>query len=179
MKIPKSYNDITLGEYSQMGYLDTNVDTETYLKSFLKIFNPTSEIKSTHVYEMSKHLDFLKDQPKGQISDSITINNIEYGIYDDMNELTLGEMQSIETFIKSNAPTESLLAILLRPKIDGEIEKFNSSTKLLTSRMGIFKDNLSVVEGLGIMGFFLSGESVSKWILSTISQIKNQVENQK
>ena len=134
--------------------IEENIDTPVnlILKHFYKINNP-EKIKyddiSNKVYEVSNILNSLNDV---KLKSIITLNNNNYGIVPDFQDITLGELYDLE----QNITILEQMSILYRPIIKSKGDKYKIEKYSGKLEKDLFEQNITVEEMVGFANFFLS-----------------------
>lgn len=134
--------------------IEENIDTpiNLILKHFYKIDNP-EKIKyddiSNKVYEVSKILNSLNGV---KLKSIITLNNNNYGIVPDFQDITLGELYDLE----QNITILEQMSILYRPIIKAKGDKYKIKEYSGKLEKDLFEQNITVEEMVGFANFFLS-----------------------
>ena len=161
--IPQEWSDVSLGEFIELSKLDISnfTDPVDYYFKILEVFgNDLNDIKeyisigdiSTIITDMT----FLKEPPQHLDIRSLIIDEVEYLLTPNMNNITVGEYISIETLIEQQKVTTIgaipiILSVILRPKG----EKFNAD--LIGTRMKLFKEKLNIEQVIKMGVFFSTG----------------------
>lgn len=133
---------------------EENIDTpiNLILKHFYKIDNP-EKLKyddiSNKVYEVSNILNSLNDV---KLKSIITLNNNNYGIVPDFQDITLGELYDLE----QNITILEQMSILYRPIIKSKGDKYKIEKYSGKLEKDLFEQNITVEEMVGFANFFLS-----------------------
>lgn len=134
--------------------IEENIDTpiNLILKHFYKIDNP-EKIKyddiSNKVYDVSNVLNSLNDV---KLKSIITLNNNNYGIVPDFQDITLGELYDLE----QNITILEQMSILYRPIIKSKGDKYKIEKYSGKLEKDLFEQNITVEEMVGFANFFLS-----------------------
>lgn len=163
LEVPTEWSDVTLGEFLTLSKLDLDSFTDPidYYVKVLRVFgndvtNIAEYIKMSDANNIAQLLSFMNEQPKGSNVKEVTIDKVKYYLPINMNELTLGEVVSIETLIERDKLTsidaiDAVLSVILRPKD----EEFDANK--IESRRRLFKCKLNIEEVLGMSVFFSIG----------------------
>lgn len=134
--------------------IEENIDTpiNLILKHFYKIDNP-EKLKyddiSNKVYDVSNILNSLNDV---KLKTIITLNNNNYGIVPDFQDITLGELYDLE----QNITILEQMSILYRPIIKSKGDKYKIEKYSGKLEKDLFEQNITVEEMVGFANFFLS-----------------------
>lgn len=134
--------------------IEENIDTpiNLILKHFYKIDNP-KKLKfddiSNKVYDVSNILNSLNDV---KLKSIITLNNNNYGIVPDFQDITLGELYDLE----QNITILEQMSILYRPIIKSKGDKYKIEKYSGKLEKDLFEQNITVEEMVGFANFFLS-----------------------
>lgn len=187
MKVVKSWNDITVGQYQEM----MTVSNENELSRFIECMAialdcDPEEIRNKPYGEWSeirKNFEFISTEPGGHHEDIIEIDGVQYGIEPDMRLITTGVFIDAEQFKQD--PITNLhrtLALIYRPvtKIyEGgsyEIEPHKSIN--FEKRANLFRDKMSPNVAISATLFFsIVGMELSTHTLdSLINQLNELME---
>jgi len=156
--LPTEWSDVTLGEFIVLSKLDINdqISPIDYYVKILRVFgNDISEvakyIKVTDSKVIANALAFMNVKPVPNNIKEVKIDGIKYYLPTNMNELSIGEVVSIETLIEgldSIGAIDAILSVILRP--EGEV--FDSNK--IDERRRLFKANLNIEDVLGMSVFF-------------------------
>lgn len=133
---------------------EENIDTpiNLILKHFYKIDNP-EKLKyddiSNKVYDVSNILNSLNEV---KLKSIITLNNNNYGIVPDFQDITLGELYDLE----QNITILEQMSILYRPIIKSKGDKYKIEKYSGKLEKDLFEQNITVEEMVGFANFFLS-----------------------
>ena len=163
MKVVKSWDDITVGQYQEM----MTVETENELSRFIECMAialdcDPEDIRNKPFSEWSeirKDFQFISGEPSGNVEEIIKIDDIEYGIEPDMNMITTGVFIDAEQF--KQEPIINLhrtLALIYRPitktNSDGTYEIEPHKNIGFEKRANLFKERLSPNVAIGATLFF-------------------------
>lgn len=165
--VPTQWSDVNILQYEVLQGLDKKKSDFKYLLDVIKCLcniEDTSKLKLEHVNEISKYLGFLNEPITTDKKESIVVGGDTYKWVGNFNELTAGEVISIEQIIdiealNFNQSIDVVLAVLLRKVLpSGKLEDFDSSN--FVSRRELFS-KVSISEVNGMVVFFLSGGQIS------------------
>jgi len=163
LSIPTEWADVTLGEFIVLTKLDITEFTNPidYYIKVLRVFgnnidNIAEYIKVTDANNIAQLLSFMSITPKGNNIKEITIDNIKYVLPENMNDLSIGEVVSIETLIEKDnlnsvEAIDAILSVILRP-----VNEVFDSNKI-EARRRLFKAKLNIADVLGMSVFFSIG----------------------
>ena len=133
--IPKSLNDLTLGQYlkyvkatSGEVKLDEVVESELLVTIFCNIQlrhlnllsnNQVNDI-ATRLVPVVKEMSNLNADFKHRF----TLNGVEYGMINNLDEISYGENKDITTFISSIENNHLAMGVLFRPIIQKQGDKY-------------------------------------------------------
>lgn len=174
-KLCDEWKDVTFGQYIDVLTIQQN-DFEDLEKS-IKIISALSDKPSQFEQELYQmDLDDLKELSdkmnwinsgfkdecdKVQPVQYFEIDGKKYTIKKQYNKLTLGEMVSIETVLKSatHNPQEVALAVLIR-EVDGDGNQKKFSDDFFYYVLNELKYKINLIEVYNYITFFLSGEKI-------------------
>lgn len=182
MRVVKSWDDITVGQYQEM----MTVPNENELSRFIECMAialdcDPEEIRDKPFSEWSeirKNFEFISTEPGGEVKDIIEVDGIQYGIEPNMRMITAGVFIDAEQFKQD--PITNLhmtLALIYRPitkiNTDGTYEIEPHKNIGFERRANLFKEKLSPNVAIGATLFFsIIGMELS--ILSLDSLIQDQ-----
>lgn len=112
---------------------------------------------------------------KEEFKNEFEFNGVKYAMVPDFNNLSIGEMASIEQLIMDDAEkhADKILSILIREVVDGKVVEFDPDT--MEARADVLRMNLTIPQIHGINSFFLGGGK--GYIASTLdsSQKKSSI----
>lgn len=172
--VPTSWNDITLLMYEDMERYYADKDRPVNLLDVLHILtNKTEdEINDLPVEALdliTEKLSFIKDEPKVESTNKVTIDGEEY-IINTMEKLKLGEYVALDA-AKKNDPYDfaSMLAILCRK--NGEKYDSTFEAELFQKRKEMF-EKIPITKVFGLINFFF----LYAGTLGILSQLYIQAE---
>ena len=153
MKKPKSWNDITIDQYSDLVKLSEIENKEEREIEYLCVLLDTTpdELKKIPAIEMNeiiRDLKFSETQPKSHFRRVIEIEGQKFGFVTDLELLTLGEWVDLDSYAMDFESSRHKLASLLWRPIVSEnlagyiIEDYDSTkckqwSEFLKTRMSI------------------------------------------
>ena len=175
IKVPTSWNDITLKQYQELTKYYEDKENEFDIRDVIHILcNKTAdEINQMPVEFTNKILStmsFIQEPPKvGEPTTSINVNGETYTVNTE-NKLKTGEYVSYETIVKSDKYNfAGILGVLARK--EGEIYDSHFENEVLPDRIKMF-ENIPMTDGLRVINFFLS----KLLVLETHSRLYSAVE---
>lgn len=136
-------------------------------------------LSKTAYMELSSKITWILNEPKGAIKKFFTINGVTYMSPVDLDQLSVGEVVSMETVI-ANDPKDiaGILSIIIRPRIgvyneekqEEEWEQEPFDIKNYSYRKELFNENLKVSDIMSLSNFFLSGGNLSSSIMKISSE---------
>ena len=167
--IPESWDEVSVEQFCKL--FSFNREELTPIELGVKTLNIFIGVEEETLMMMNYDdfinliniVDFTNSDIDSKYSDSVEIEGETYFIKDDFNQLTMGEVISIETLIEGTngnifAAMSKLLCIFLRKKKEnGNLESFKGT---FMDRESIFK-SLPVSQVYGLFVFFLGGVTLS------------------
>lgn len=166
--IPEGWNEITVEQFQHIQMLDKNKfkSNLNYLVNVLAIVTGVdkSVLMEADAIELTKITDEIKwitKEPEADKKEIIEYDGVKYKFKSSLNNLSVGEMVSIEQVIDLEALNiemafDVVLAILLREvKEDGSLEDFNADE--FEFRRKHFA-GISITDVIGSLLFFSDGE---------------------
>lgn len=180
-EIPDSWDDVTVEQFANIFALNKKELTD--IEKSVEIISILSGIEKDYIYMMSPDefkkigevIEFTNKDVEGNQVDSITVDDCVYYLKSDFDNLTMGEVISLELLLKESggqmlSMMPELLCIFLRKKKDnGKLEAFKKS---FMERSEIFK-KISITDVNNIFLFFSDGENLST------SNMKESLESRK
>ena len=177
--IVNSYEELTLGQYIDIinvseSKVSNSIDNDIKIISALS--NNKEELNSILWDFNTEEFDELKEEFKWvednadvlnefkslEPKESLEIEGKKYGIISNYNKMSMGEIVSFESLMKSASSDfhrlEIAFGILLRPIEDGKLVKFTEDIFLEVVKN---KYKINMMEIYSTIGFFLSGAKIS------------------
>ena len=196
--VKKSWAEVTLSEHIEIGQVEIDEDLKdrpiAKRMGMLPIISNLSaeqvdEIQGQNLAMILGATNYLNSMPPKRKRKVFKLNGIDYMFHPKANELSAGEMISVEQYMIDEKNTgvnryAEMLAILIRPcskvmnsefkKEVWTIEKFD--TKNLEERKEMFLEKLTADKYMNEMAFFLNIGQKSKELFhsSTPNQKKGQ-----
>lgn len=165
--MPESWNEVSLGRMMIIDDLKNSGDISS-LELSAYILEALSSIPAQLLLEiplqdlttLSNLIGWMQTMPTKKVK-KVKIDDIEY-VPIDLNNMSAGEMISLEVFQKENAEKNLhfISAILIRPQVDGKIEKLKDMMDI-NARAELFKEKLMVGDLWPIVNDFFSGAALS------------------
>jgi len=189
IEVPTSWEDVTINKYQRLQQIigqEFKSDlkrTEAIIKCLCYIDDITT-LPLESFYLISENIKFINDKVTQERFKEVEIDGDVYRWVGSFNELTVGELISIEQIIDIeqltfNMAYDVVAAILLR-KVNkqGGVEDFNSD--LFTDRRELFS-KLPITKINGMLLFFLNGGKLSTRITQvySVKLSKTQTSTQK
>lgn len=149
IKLPDSWNEVTLGTYQEIASIETKDNTQKWIEIISILSNEDPEkVKHMDVTAFTKavtHLGWMLALPDEKIfKEEIKINNIVYKFKERLEDLTIGEWIDLESYIEeTNHNLHKTFAVL-----------YNGGTDSFEKRADNFKDNIMVGDVYGALVFF-------------------------
>ena len=152
-----SYSKLTVGKYlevkdilqSDMEDIDKSVQLLCVLGDYDEdtVLNLPVDSFSTLIQSTG----FLYDEPKPRkVSDKYKLGDMELVLNSDVNKMTIAQFIDYQTFVKDERYIVELLSVFLTPKGS----KYNDDYDIEEVKKAI-RDNLSILDAMGISAFFL------------------------
>lgn len=167
--LPESWEEITVEDYQRL--FEKDFQSLPAIQQTLHILTSLTKLPEDVVLLLP--IDTFKDLVEkirfiyGEITkdevEYLTINDENYYLYTDYNQLTTGEIISLDTLMETNKNNinkclSDILCIFLRKKKDnGKLEKFSTN---LFERKDMFK-KLPITKVYHLIIFFLDGGNLS------------------
>ena len=188
MKIPKELKDINLKQLESITNIDENASLqERRLKEIAILCNMDyNELYySKDVKTVTKLIDDLKwfyqlttDDIKQDVFE-FNVNNINYKLCQEMNELTFGQWVDLDFYIQENQNnywTMTKYIMALCSSIKGVEHSYPSTANDLSERVSII-ENLSLDIVYGYTSYFLKKKDKLKELFHLYSMLNSQNQN--
>ena len=182
-KVPKSWDDLTLGKFQELERLyDTEDGNERKfdVRDVLDLMtdrtkDEINELPIEFTDSLLRKMYWLHEQPDfGKPSNKITIDGETYTVHNE-NEMKFGEYVALDTALKGDKHNyAAMLAILCRK--DGEIFDAKFENEILPSRIEFWK-NVSVMKVMPIVSFFLELSSMSLQVSQLSLEIQEGINH--
>jgi hypothetical protein len=160
--IPTSWDDVNVRQYIEISKIDTSMSDLQTMLSMVRILVPSldEELMNNMTQESAamivNKMEFISTQPVANQKSEIVIKGDTYVMDMEFEKLSVGEMVSFETLAQSEDISEKdsislVLAILLRKKVNGEVEEFDADN--IFKRREMFDEEISITD---VYGFFLA-----------------------
>lgn len=157
-KVPSSWNEVTLKQFSEIEKFYENKDKDFNVREVLQIFcqkteDEVNELPIEFTEKILKCLAFINEEKLdwGEPKNYIDIDNERYTIHFE-NQLKTGEYIATDTLVKSDRHNYAgILGILCRK--DGEIYDSKFENEILPTRVEMF-ERMPVTKLLPLIGFF-------------------------
>ena len=185
-KVPKSWDDLTLGKFQELEKLYEGEEGEGEEKrkfDVRDVLDLLTEHTKDEINELPveftdmllRKMYWLHEQPDfGKPSNKITIDEETYTVHTE-NEMKFGEYVALDAAMKGDKHNyAAMLAILCRK--EGELFDAKFENEILPSRIEFWK-NVSVVKVMPIVSFFLELSSMSLQVSLLSSQIQDGINH--
>lgn len=160
-EMPAGWDEVNLKQMLLINNIVTN-EYRSHIYLMIDLISALSGIDKEILYELDinelSKFDFswISTTIEKKLLNEIEISGVKYKLVNDMKHLKLGEYADLDYYMKDLTNNlHYIVGILLRPEVDGKVEKYNSDT--LEERSKIFYDNLKVDFVMGIVDFFQNG----------------------
>ena len=182
--VPENYSELTLGrfmEVSEINQKDYKSTTEWTVVLVSKIIGcPKENLYELPFNDLNALLEEFKwvtKLPATKKVKSIVIDDTKYVVKDN-TQLTTGEWISIESFLTDDMRNEKnfhlVLAIMLRPEVNGKIKPLENDFNVIVERANLFKQKLMIEECYGLIVGFSNGAKKSILTISKASSIQKE-----
>jgi len=186
-ELPTSWDEVSISQYSRLMKVlenDTINEVEMMIRTLEALLDIDAKllvkVPLKYLKEVYVELEPLtKELPSNHLKKVIEIDNIEYGIIPDFDDLTLGEFADLDNYLQdAYANLDRIFAVLYRPVTKRIGDKYlieDYTLKDIADRREIFADKMSIDTVIGALVFFCN--IGRKFIESTLSSL--EMENQK
>lgn len=147
VKIPDSWNEVTVGQYQELCQTSKDLDTVSIL-----LDQDPEEVRKFDSASMGKivsHLGWVKQLPDDKKYNAfVEVNGKEYRLIENLNSFTLGEWIDMEEYLNDFKTNIHLILAMLyrdRPGYDTEDNR---------ERAELFRDNMMIGDVYGCFVFF-------------------------
>ena len=167
MKIPKSWNDVTIGQFMELRQstkdIDDNFDiTNTHIAVLCGITQ--QDVLAMKVETRNKIVDrisFITTEPTGEFKPTFWHNRKRWKVTDNINKLTASQYVDVSMFIKLGAAENyhNILAVICRPMRLGVLKRTYDTDKVINYADELL--SLPVPVAMSIAAFFLNSLQLS------------------
>ena len=182
-KIPKSWDDLTLGKFQELERLydgDDDKERKFDVRDVLDLMtdrtkDEINELPIEFTDMLLRKMYWLHEQPDfGKPSNKVIIDGVQYTVHNE-NEMKFGEYVALDTALKGDKHNyAAMLAILCRK--EGEVFDAKFENEILPSRIEFWK-NVSVMKVMPIVSFFLELSSMSLQVSQLSSEIQEGINH--
>lgn len=183
----KSWNDVTLEKWIKLIDLRNKTKTKE-AEETIRILSdiPKKLIKELKIKDIAAIMQKVNEmqEVKGKLKKIITLNNVEYGMHPNLEDMTLGEWADIEHFIKEGfyKYMPEIMAVLFRPVL----EKKNKAYTIpaydgnINIRAEEFKKMKAIDVQSSLVFFYHLGKKLSNvlplYLVKEASNLKKKME---
>lgn len=180
--IPERWEEVNVEQFMRIMALNNDKEGKTDIGLSMEIISILTGLALDLVYmipitdfnQIQSVLDFTKEQVNSPLKDSVIVDDEEYFFKNDFNNLTMGEVITLETILGQDSNPynsfDKLLCIFLRKKTKkGNLETFKTT---FMERADMFK-KITIADVYSLMVFFSGGETTLE------NNMKDSLENQK
>lgn len=181
-KVPKSWDELTLGKFQELErFYDGDENERKFdVRDVLDLMtdrtkDEINELPIEFTDSLLRKMYWLHEQPQfGKPSNKITVDGETYTVHNE-NEMKFGEYVALDTALKGDKHNyAAMLAILCRK--DGEIFDAKFENEILPSRIEFWK-NVSVMKVMPIVSFFLELSSMSLQVSQLSLEIQEGINH--
>lgn len=155
--IPDGWHEVNIKTYQEILNIDKDIHKDlSYLKEIISILT-NEDLEDIPIQQLNLvvnklgWINILPDETK--VKSILDIDNKQYGLISKFEQIRLGEWIDLEEYMNDYQNNlHILMAILYRPIINGEVEKYDANT--LIERSNIFKDNMMIGDVYASFVFF-------------------------
>ena len=166
--IPQGWEDVTIGTYEKLANIDKTNENEFQMA--IDVLCAISGMSLDDAYalpvdrmpDILEHITFTNTEIKPTDKEYIEIHGDKYYLKKDFNQLTNGEVISLELLNKKyennieKGMGEMLCIFLRQKKENGNLEGFKNS---FMERVEMFSDKVSIADVYNMFLFFSSGKT--------------------
>lgn len=167
MKIPKSWNDVTIGQFMELRQstkdLSDNFDiTNNHIAVLCGITQ--QDVMAMKVETRNKIVDrigFITTEPEGKFSSTFWHNRKRWKVTDNINKLTASQYVDVSMFIKMGASENyhNILGVICQPMRLGVLKRKYDTDKVMKYADEML--DLPVPVAMSIAAFFLNSLQLS------------------
>lgn len=183
-ELPTDWKEVSISQYSKLLKVLDNEDMneiETIIRTLEALIGIESRVLTKaplkYLKDVYSELSVLtSNQPGNTLKKVIEIDDIEYGIIPDFDDLTLGEFADLDNYLQEPFDNlDKIFAVLYRPVIERKGDKYlieDYTLKDIKDRRELFSNRLSIDTVNGAMVFFY--DIGNKLIESMVSYLEMQ-----
>jgi hypothetical protein len=186
--VPEDYSELSLGKFMLISEVDQKLyksQTEWTIQLVSIIIgcpiNNLMELPISDLTALISEFEWVTEMPKQKPIKSIVIDGINY-VTKEQTQLTTGEWISVESFLTEELTNQKnfhlVLAILLRPEVDGKIKPLESDFNEILKRAELFKQKMMIEDCYGLIQNFSNGARKSILKISKASSIQKEQRSQ-
>jgi hypothetical protein len=170
LELPESWDEVTVEQFTRIMELQETVNKMSQLDGSVKMTSALTKIPEDIIWMMTPEdfakivdsLKFLQQEIQAPLKDSIVIDGEEFFVKNNFDELTMGEIITIEQIQDETGGNifkamPKLLTLFLRKKNKkGELEKFN--VKFISERADKFK-SITITDVYTLFFSFTTGKT--------------------
>jgi hypothetical protein len=184
--VAEGYSELSLGKFMEVSDINQDdykspTDWTVHLIATL-IGCPTDslyELPFMDLQTLLEHFRWITKLPEKKTNKEIFIDDVKYVVKPN-TQMTTGEWISVEAFLtdelKNDKNFHLVLAIMLRPEIDGKIKPLEDNFEDILERANLFKKKMMIEECYGLIQDFSSGARKSTLKItkasSTLKELK-------
>ena len=182
--IPENYSELSLGRFMKVSEIN-QADYKSPTQWTVELVATLIGCPADNLYELPfgdlnsllEEFKWITTMPDKKKVKDIVIDDVKYVVKPN-TQLTTGEWISIESFLTDDMKNEKnfhlVLAIMLRPEVDGKIKPLENIFDEIVERANIFKEKLMIDKCYGLIQDFSSGARKSTLKISRASSIQKE-----
>lgn len=182
--VPENYSELNLGKFMKVSEINqsdfkSSTDWTVHLVAAL-IGCPIDDLYELPFGDLNVLLEEFKwitTMPKKEKVKDVVIDDVKYVVKPN-TQLTTGEWISMESFLTDDLKNDKnfhlILAIMLRPEVDGKIKPLENNFDEIVERANLFKSKLMIDKCYGMIEDFSNGARKSTLKISRASSIQKE-----
>ena len=166
-EIPTKWEDVSIEQFCKTFTIDREnmLDMEVAIEYAVILTDIPRELLydlTTPEFQLiSENLEFINTSVDSNMKESVMVEGEEYFLHNDFQNYTFGEQITAEIILDKNQGNllgcmDQLLCVMLRKKVDGKIEKYDTSFK---ERGDMFKQ-IPITDIYQLFSFFINSKGV-------------------
>jgi len=181
MRIPKSFNDISLKQYINFIRVD-NSKLDMFDKIITKLsiltgenYESVANIPIVELTKINKQFEWAsKEVPTAKLKNEFKINGTTYEIITDANKLTAGQYTSVMTKLKGVEPIEIIHEVLASISTIKGVKVKDLPVNYYSDTAELFLNNLTVIDAYSIGVFFCKVSNELTEVIQDFLSIKTK-----
>lgn len=191
MNLPSNWSEVSLSIYRKLTNIPSDLSAQDRTVRVITCFLPhlsKNQIKKLPPYEYYKIVDalqFVSSPVPSKFSKFFTLDNTEFGIIPNLNNLSVGEIIDLEEYVsKGEADLHKIMSVIYRPvvqkdKFSYKVEEYDTDRAEIFASMFDEKLGMDVVSGASLFFSIISTTSILHTTLYSERTLNTTPENLK